>query len=79
MVPTILGGLHKNRTARTISFEVLVSPPITRFDRPGCRSLQSHFKDSIKHRSPSGGLCVGGHKMHIFTANIPIFHSRYRR
>jgi hypothetical protein len=21
---------------------------------------------------------VGGHKMHIFTANIPIFHSRYR-
>jgi hypothetical protein len=27
MVPTILGGLHKNRTARTISFEVLVSPP----------------------------------------------------
>jgi hypothetical protein len=22
---------------------------------------------------------VGSHKMHIFTANIPIFHSRYRR
>jgi hypothetical protein len=22
---------------------------------------------------------VGGHKMHIFTANIPIFHARYRR
>jgi hypothetical protein len=22
---------------------------------------------------------VGGHKMHIFTTNIPIFHSRYRR
>jgi hypothetical protein len=22
---------------------------------------------------------VGGHKMHIFTANIPAFHSRYRR
>jgi hypothetical protein len=22
---------------------------------------------------------VGGHKMHIFTANIPTFHSRYRR
>jgi hypothetical protein len=22
---------------------------------------------------------VGGHKMHIFTVNIPIFHSRYRR
>jgi hypothetical protein len=28
-------------------------------------------------------VCVGGgvdgHKMHIFTANIPTFHSRYRR
>jgi hypothetical protein len=29
-------------------------------------------------------VCVGGggagdHKMHIFTANIHIFHSRYRR
>jgi hypothetical protein len=22
---------------------------------------------------------VGGHKIHIFTANIPTFHSRYRR
>jgi hypothetical protein len=22
---------------------------------------------------------VGGHKMNIFTANIPSFHSRYRR
>jgi hypothetical protein len=22
---------------------------------------------------------VGGHKIHIFTANIPIFHSKYRR
>jgi hypothetical protein len=22
---------------------------------------------------------AGGHKMHIFTVNIPIFHSRYRR
>jgi hypothetical protein len=22
---------------------------------------------------------IGGHKMHIFTANIPPFHSRYRR
>jgi hypothetical protein len=22
---------------------------------------------------------VGGHKMHIFTTNIPTFHSRYRR
>jgi hypothetical protein len=22
---------------------------------------------------------VSGHKMHISTANIPIFHSRYRR
>jgi hypothetical protein len=22
---------------------------------------------------------VGGHKTHIFTTNIPIFHARYRR
>jgi hypothetical protein len=22
---------------------------------------------------------VGGHKIHIFTTNIPTFHSRYRR
>jgi hypothetical protein len=22
---------------------------------------------------------VGGHKMHIFTANIPTFHARYRK
>jgi hypothetical protein len=26
-----------------------------------------------------GGGGVGGHKMHIFTANIPTFHSGYRR
>jgi hypothetical protein len=25
------------------------------------------------------GAGVGGHKMHIFTANKPRFHSRYRR
>jgi hypothetical protein len=22
---------------------------------------------------------IGGHKMHIFTTNIPTFHSRYKR
>jgi hypothetical protein len=27
----------------------------------------------------NSGEDVGGHKMHIFTANIPTFHSRYRR
>jgi hypothetical protein len=26
-----------------------------------------------------GGGGVGGHKIHIFTSNIPTFHSRYRR
>jgi hypothetical protein len=25
------------------------------------------------------GLGVGGHKMHIFTTNIPTFHARCRR
>jgi hypothetical protein len=33
--------------------------------------------------SKSLSVCVGegvdGHKMHIFTANIPAFHERYRR
>jgi hypothetical protein len=24
-------------------------------------------------------MCVGNHKMHIFTANIPTFDARYRR
>jgi hypothetical protein len=32
---------------------------------------------SNKHKPMSH--TVGGHKMHIFTANIPTFHSRYRR
>jgi hypothetical protein len=35
-------------------------------------------------RDEQNSMCVcvwgvGGHKMHIFTANIPTFHSRYRR
>jgi hypothetical protein len=29
--------------------------------------------------SPYALAAIGGHKMHIFTANIPIFNSRYRR
>jgi hypothetical protein len=45
-----------------------------------------HFNDKERgseRLTPNGDLhgddTVGGHKMHIFTANIPIFHSRYRR
>jgi hypothetical protein len=34
---------------------------------------------SDKQNSNCGGGGVGGHKMHIFTTNIPTFHSRYRR
>jgi hypothetical protein len=34
--------------------------------------LESHKTDEVEG-------CVGSHKMHIFTANIPTFHSRYRR
>jgi hypothetical protein len=30
-----------------------------------------------EQNSKCGG--VGGYKIHIFTANIPTFHSRYRR
>jgi hypothetical protein len=31
------------------------------------------------HPGKANVVAVGGHKMHIFTANIPTFHSRYRR
>jgi hypothetical protein len=33
------------------------------------------LRDEQKYKC--GG--VGGHKIYIFTANIPTFHSRYRR
>jgi hypothetical protein len=32
-----------------------------------------------EQNSKSGGGGIGDHKMYIFTTNIPIFHSRYRR
>jgi hypothetical protein len=35
------------------------------------------LRDEKNSKCVGGG--VGGHKMHIFTANIPTFHSRYRR
>jgi hypothetical protein len=35
------------------------------------------LKDEQNSKCVWGG--VGGHKMHIFTSNIPTFHSRYRR
>jgi hypothetical protein len=31
------------------------------------------------HPGKANVVAVGGHKMHIFTDNIPTFHSRYRR
>jgi hypothetical protein len=36
-------------------------------DEYWCHHVNNHFN------------FVGGHKMHIFTVNIPTFHSRYRR
>jgi hypothetical protein len=36
-----------------------------------CRVLVAY------HGAPSALMFVGGHKMHIFTANIPTFHSTY--
>jgi hypothetical protein len=41
-------------------------------DRP-CRACQAEKQVGAHHHA------IGGHKMHIFTANIPTFHSRYRR
>jgi hypothetical protein len=40
VTPTILGGLHGIRTARTTSFEVLVSPPPPKSETQaiGCHS-----------------------------------------
>jgi hypothetical protein len=32
----------------------------------------------VTDRILRGNAIVGDHKMHIFTANIPTFHSRYR-
>jgi hypothetical protein len=40
------------------------------------------FNSFLLLRDEQNSKCVGGvdgHKMHIFTANIPTFHSRYRR
>jgi hypothetical protein len=37
------------------------------------------LKDEQNSKFVCGGGGVGGHKMHIFTSNIPTFHSRYRR
>jgi hypothetical protein len=50
------------------------------------RPTQAPWRRPILHRrppppQPAHSACepVGGHKMHIFTANIHTFHSRYRR
>jgi hypothetical protein len=37
------------------------------------------LRDEQNSKCVCVGGGVGGHKMHIFTANIPTFHSRYRR
>jgi hypothetical protein len=39
------------------------------------------FKSFLLPRDEQNTKCggVGGHKMHIFTTNIPTFHARYRR
>jgi hypothetical protein len=46
--------------------------------------MSSVFNSFLLLRDEQNSVCVwvrgvGGHKMHIFTANIPTFHSRYRR
>jgi hypothetical protein len=37
------------------------------------------LRDEQNSKCVWGGGGVGGHKMHIFTANIRTFHARYRR
>jgi hypothetical protein len=43
------------------------------------------FNSFLLLRDEQNSKCVwgegggGGHKMHIFTTNIPTFHSRYKR
>jgi hypothetical protein len=37
------------------------------------------FFYSRMSKTLSGGRGIGGHNIYIFTANIPIFHLRYRR
>jgi hypothetical protein len=39
----------------------------------------SYPKRLIKVLDEKDHVCVGGHKMQIFTTNIPTFQSRYRR
>jgi hypothetical protein len=43
--------------------------------------LSPGFNSFLVLRDEQNSKCggVGGHKMHIFTSNIPISHSRYRR
>jgi hypothetical protein len=44
--------------------------------------LSPRFSSFLLLRDEQNSKCVGavgGHKMHIFTTNIPTFHSRYRR
>jgi hypothetical protein len=35
------------------------------------------LRDKQNSKCGGGGVC--GDKMHVFTANIPTFHARYRR
>jgi hypothetical protein len=44
--------------------------------------MSLRFNSFLLLRDEQNSKCVGGvggHKIHIFTANIPTFHSRYRR
>jgi hypothetical protein len=43
--------------------------------------MSPRFNSFLLLRDEKNSKCggVGGHKKHIFTANIPTFHARYRR
>jgi hypothetical protein len=48
-------------------------------DSEGGRDIFMVGEEEQPAEKTSEEIAVGGHKMHIFTVNIPTFHSRYRR
>jgi hypothetical protein len=73
----IVQGLRDSRgDTRGTDFSMDAIGRATSHDSNGAaRSCEERERD----RCTTGRVGVGGHKMHIFTANIPTFGSRYRR
>jgi hypothetical protein len=43
------------------------------------RGLRATKEETSDASESTAARTIGGHKMHIFTTNIPTFYSRYRR